>query len=249
MAQTMNRLILHHSAGTHTPSSSDKTHYHRIVDGSGQVISGYHPIRANAIGQKLVSGKYAAHTLNLNGGSIGLAMACMHEASWSNPRACRYFPTSLQIASMIAEAARLCAEYNIVIDRQHVLSHAEVQQTLGVAQRGKWDFDYDPFGVLDSRDPIKVGDLIREKIWEASSNKPAVVQPPVERRVIRRGSVGSDVRLAQQLLTSAGFNTQGTDGIFGPDTEKATINFQRSRQLWPDAVIGSATWSALEKKK
>ena len=75
MTRTMNRIVLHHSAGALEPSQFDLQHYHRMVTGSGKVLAGKFPISANAIGRKLTAGTYAAHTRNLNGGAIGLALA------------------------------------------------------------------------------------------------------------------------------------------------------------------------------
>ena len=127
-----------------------------------------------------------------------------------------------------------------------MLSHAEVQTTLGVAQKGKWDFDYDPFGILDSRDPVLIGDMLRDKIRAAMGS---VTAPQIEtpaavsaRPVLRRGSTGPAVGDLQRLLGI----TQ--DRIFGPATQAALIAHQKAHQLVADGIAGPAVWASLERK-
>src|SRR5699024_3128610 len=62
---------------------------------------------------------------------------------------------------------------------------------------------------------------------------------------LRMGSQGSDVRRLQRLLREEGFNPGSIDGIFGPQTQRAVIAFQRSENLTPDGIVGVNTWTAL----
>lgn len=57
---------------------------------------------------------------------------------------------------------------------------------------------------------------------------------------------GSDVLEIQRALIRAGEQALGTDGIFGPDTERAVRDFQQRRGLTVDGIVGPATRSALE---
>jgi hypothetical protein len=71
--------------------------------------------------------------------------------------------------------------------------------------------------------------------------------PGSGRRMISYGSRGKDVIDAQQLLNQHGAAPPlVVDGIFGPKTRQATIEFQKSRGLAPDGIIGPLTWGALE---
>jgi hypothetical protein len=69
--------------------------------------------------------------------------------------------------------------------------------------------------------------------------------PTGARPMLRRGSTGEDVREAQGLLIRHGA-TITPDGQFGPATQRAVIDFQRSAGLTPDGIVGPRTWSALE---
>jgi peptidoglycan hydrolase-like protein with peptidoglycan-binding domain len=63
--------------------------------------------------------------------------------------------------------------------------------------------------------------------------------------VLARGSEGEDVSRLQALLNVAAGAGLEEDGIFGPLTEAAVQDFQGSRALIVDGIVGSQTWSAL----
>ncbi|MDP8960829.1 MAG: peptidoglycan-binding protein [Actinomycetota bacterium] len=60
-------------------------------------------------------------------------------------------------------------------------------------------------------------------------------------RTIRQGSRGPDVAAWQRHLRI------GDDGVFGSGTRKATIEYQRSRGLTADGVVGPQSWAAYHR--
>ncbi len=62
---------------------------------------------------------------------------------------------------------------------------------------------------------------------------------------LRMGSRGPSVVELQRLLLAHGFNPGAIDGIFGPNTQAAVMNFQRSKGLAIDGIVGIQTWTAL----
>lgn len=166
----MKRIILHWSAGSHRASSLDRQHYHLMIEGDGRVVYGDKPISANAAP---LSKDYAAHTRNLNTDSIGVAVCAMAGAVQSPFSPGRYPITDAQIASLVKEVARLATGYAIPVTRQTILSHAEVQPTLGVAQSGKWDIAWLP-GRSKANDPIGCGDYLRALIADQIRGAPPV---------------------------------------------------------------------------
>jgi peptidoglycan hydrolase-like protein with peptidoglycan-binding domain len=64
---------------------------------------------------------------------------------------------------------------------------------------------------------------------------------------LRFGARGPSVVRLQQLLARAGCNPHGADGVFGPNTQAAVLQFQRSRGLTVDGIVGPRTWAALER--
>lgn len=67
--------------------------------------------------------------------------------------------------------------------------------------------------------------------------------------VIAEGSTGKEVEEAQCLLNS--YNTWhgrpaiAVDGIFGPETRKAVVAFQKRMKLTADGIVGPNTWRKL----
>ncbi|MGC4154544.1 MAG: peptidoglycan-binding domain-containing protein [Propionicimonas sp.] len=72
-------------------------------------------------------------------------------------------------------------------------------------------------------------------------------EPAPTRRMIRYGSSGADVSCAQQRLNLHGAAPPlATDGVFGPLTRQATLDYQRSHGLDVDAIVGPRTWASLD---
>jgi len=156
----MDRVIVHWTAGSYTASSLDKEHYHVILEGSGKAVRGLHPITANV---NTKDGDYAAHTLNCNTKSVGVSMCCMAGAVEKPFKAGNFPMTEAQWNAMTTAVAEICKAYGIPVTDKTVLSHAEVQTNLGIAQRGKWDFTRLAFApsVVGAK---ACGDKMREEV-------------------------------------------------------------------------------------
>jgi hypothetical protein len=164
----MRRIIMHWSAGTYTVSGLDREHYHYIVDGDGAVVTGRFPVEANQVISR--DRGYAAHTLNCNTGTIGVALAAMAGAIERPFKAGKFPITQDQLTAFTGLVYKLSVQYNIPITQETVLTHAEVQPTLGIKQRGKWDICWLP-GMSASADPISVGNVLRRLI---AAHKPSL---------------------------------------------------------------------------
>jgi len=154
------RIILHWTAGGAVASILDKAHYHFIYEQTGRVMAGDLPPEENIRTNDHI---YGAHTLKLNTGSIGVAFAGMAQAQqlpfWPGP--CPLLAS--QIEAGCRHIADLCRRYRIEVTRRTVLTHAEVQPTLGVPQRGKWDIRWLP-GMTAVGQAVAVGDDLRSRI-------------------------------------------------------------------------------------
>ena len=158
----MARIIAHWTAGSYTVSSTDAEHYHFIWGGDGIVVRGDNTVVDN---ESTSDGEYAAHTKDCNTGSIGVSMACMAGAK-ENPFDSGLYPMrKAQWDGMCRGIAELCAFYKIAVTPKTVLSHGEVQSTLGIAQNGKWDFTHLSWdqSVVGAK---ACGDLMRAQVSE-----------------------------------------------------------------------------------
>ena len=153
----MARIIFHWTAGAHNASDYDREHYHILVNGDGTIVRGTLSIAANV---NTSDGQYAAHTKNCNTGSIGVSVAAMAEAVESPFDPGPYPITVEQWSSLAAVLADLCMAYGIPVSRETVLSHAEVQDTLEIAQSGKWDISWPPMTAHE------VGDSMRRRVQQ-----------------------------------------------------------------------------------
>ena len=65
--------------------------------------------------------------------------------------------------------------------------------------------------------------------------------------VLSQGSKGWTVKSVQGMLIAHGFSCgpEGADGDFGYNTRQAALNFQRSKGLTLDGIVGEETWKAL----
>lgn len=86
----------------------------------------------------------------------------------------------------------------------------------------------------------------QEEPAPAPAEQPA--PPPKARPMLRQGSQGDSVRELQTLLNERGA-TLVVDGIFGPLTRGAVVQFQTEKALSPDGIVGPLTWGKLDEKK
>ena len=173
----MKRCIIHWTGGTHKANDVDRSHYHFLIEGDGKVVKGKFEPEANR--SPLRAGKYAAHTLGVNTGSIGVSMCCMGGATESPFKPGKWPMTRAQWDRMIITVADLCRKYKIPVTASTVLTHAEVQANLGKPQKQKWDVTrlaFDP-----SRKGAKViGDYLRAGVAAAMiPPAPRVTASPV----------------------------------------------------------------------
>lgn len=238
------RTVTHWTGGGGRASAPDKKHYHYITEFDGRRVKGKEEPEDNIV---VSDGDYAAHTLRLNTGSIGVAMAAMVGAKES-PLDYGSSPiTEIQFERHCALLAELHIEHGIPVTPSTCLTHAEVEPRLGVKQRGKWDITVLKFRP-DLRGALRIGDYMRERvrfyIEEMGGDVIAEVGDPP---VIRVGARGVFVRDLQTQLADVGYFASKVDGIFGPRTRGAVLTFQADHGLTVDGVVGPQTWRALAR--
>jgi hypothetical protein len=234
----MLRIINHWTGGGSRASAIDLSHYHFLVQGDCSIVAGDEEIFDNLVTS---DGDYAAHTRRLNTGSIGVGLCGMMDAV---ERPFDAGPAPINEAQFMALCrlnASLCLEHGIAVTPQTVLTHAEVEPNLGVAQRGKWDIARLPWrsDIVGAR---AVGDYMRSIVAEMAG----VGAPPENARpVLRFGVKGVAVAELQMDLASVGYFSGRQDADFGSLTRAAVLAFQADQGLVVDGVVGPSTWAAL----
>ena len=158
----LERVIAHWSVTTYEVDDDCRRHYHYIFDQNGAEYLGFKRPEANL---STADKDYVAHTLNCNQGSIGVACAAMYEPPGTKLTVDNYgdFPIlKPQFEGMCLRIAKLCKKYSIPVTPKTVLMHGEVQKTLGIKQRGKWDIAVLPYAGLKTIETC--GDYMRKLV-------------------------------------------------------------------------------------
>jgi hypothetical protein len=155
------RIHWHWTAGAAGVIAMEKDSYNEVISNDGSYTAGKFPVEAQI--PPLRPGNYAAHTLGANSYAIGLSIDAMAGAverplNWgTNPM------TEAAIQTLVERTAYYCKKYAIPVSRHRVLSHAEVERTLGIKQNQKWDITVLP-GMTRVDDAIVVGDELRARV-------------------------------------------------------------------------------------
>ena len=78
----------------------------------------------------------------------------------------------------------------------------------------------------------------------ATNTTPAVVAPTT---TLKPGDTGSEVKTLQRALAALGFSPWKPDGNYGPATKTAVQDFQTSKKLTSDGIVGPKTLLALQQ--
>jgi len=135
----MKRVIIHWTAGGPKANSTDKQHYHYIVNADGTITKGIHDVLDN---ENCKDKDYAEHTGQGNTGSIGLSMAGMAGFN-SKTKETKYPLTKIQVEAMCCLAAKMCDVYHIVPSLETIDTHYTFNQKNKITT-GKIDIIYLP---------------------------------------------------------------------------------------------------------
>lgn len=159
-------IVWHWTAGANGLIELERDAYNWLFDTVGNTYDGNHSIQ-DQVNYDWRRGIGASHTKSMNTGWLGLSVDAMAGArevplDWGS------HPITWEgIDAMLDWTNYLCKGYDIPISPWTTLSHAEVQQTLGIKQRWKWDYKVLP-GYTRSQDARSVGDILRQRMMDRS---------------------------------------------------------------------------------
>ncbi len=96
---------------------------------------------------------------------------------------------------------------------------------------------------------LAVDGIVNQATWRALTQNETQVADPMEAApagYLHEGDRGSSVATLQKDLTQLGYSTYGIDGIFGPNTYHAVVDFQLQHKLPAYGLVGELTWKALD---
>lgn len=158
------RIHWHWTGGSYNVTWQTAKHYNYVFDEKGKLYGGQ-PVLDQARYRAGVYG--ASHTLMANTGAVGLSVAGMAGANviWGSGVVYqgKYPITWDSIDAMLKKTVELCKEYDIKPSAWTTLSHAEVEDTLNIRQRAKWDLRVLPEStqLLSAKE---CGDILRERL-------------------------------------------------------------------------------------
>jgi LysM repeat protein len=215
----MKRIICHWTAGAHEASALDRKHYHIVVEGDGELVRGRVPIDEN---ERTGDGRYAAHTLGANTGSIGVAVCCMAGANERPFRPGSHPMRESQWRRLAAVVAELCEAYEIPVTPKTVLGHGEVERNLGIRQKGKWDPLLLPWAPQLS--PRDVGDTFRGMVAALLDRTEDEVPPPALKVTVNGTPVPDAISINEgSYLKLSGLEAALGWSIVGGDAERVSV--------------------------
>lgn len=95
-----------------------------------------------------------------------------------------------------------------------------------------------PTGYLDEATLSQIGQLKKTKEALTKKYTVSVKEAPQQKSI-------PSAKEIQTALKNAGFDPGPVDGKIGPKTRQAIKEFQRSKGLTPDGVVGQKTWAEM----
>jgi hypothetical protein len=189
-AAKMARIHVHWTGGAYKANAVDLKSYHILIEGDGKLVKGTPSIKANEAPMKAGA---AYHTLNANTGAIGVSMCCMGGAGVQEEplKAGKWPLTAVQWDQMVKVVAELCRRYGIAVTPKTVLTHAEVQPTLGIKQRNKWDVTRLAFEPK-TKGHKACGDKLRREVAAALAAMPSNVVPLPAKPIVKPEPAAED---------------------------------------------------------
>lgn len=225
--RAVDRVFLHCSASDHAHHDNIATMRKWHVEDRGWSDVGYHFfIRKDGT---VEDGRPLENTPAAQGGNNrGTIAICLHGLALENF-------TEAQYTAVAELCSSITAAYQGMITFH---GHCEVSSKACPV------FPYKAVLGLDSH-----GEMVFEKTSRPDGITPPDQSPPTDRTpprpVLRISDRSSDVEILQRLLITAGHDI-AADGIFGQGTAAAVRAFQLTHGLVADAIVGPATWKALQ---
>lgn len=133
-------------------------------------------------------------------------------------------PPGLQMLASASLLADICRRHDVPLDRDYIIGHREIRA------------DKTCPGKIDVSALIKLA----KQMPENGEPEPQESPTPRDLRLTSPNMRGPDVARVQRAVGAA------PDGIYGPQTEQAVMDWQRANGLLADGWVGPRTRAAME---
>lgn len=249
---TVKRIICHHAEAS-VCSIEDIDRWHK---NNGWAGCGYHFLvrKDGSIYRGRPEDKLGAHTSNYNTGSLGVCFEGTYNTE-AMPEA--------QLKAGQELVSYLIKKYNLL--KADVYKHKDFNVTDCPGHNFPWDKLISGIDntsnitetvsniTIDTNPAVATDDWVRRLQEECNkqgfSNQVVDGIPgPVTLAgcpTLKKGAQGNITKLLQEKLVNLGYSTNGIDGIFGSGTHTAVREFQKTRGLSIDGIVGQNTWRKL----
>lgn len=248
------KRIICHNADASTCSIEDIDRWHK---NNGWAGCGYHFLvrKDGSIYRGRPEDKLGAHTSNYNTGSLGICFEGKYNTE-EMPE------TQLKAGQELIK--HLLDKYKL--NKSNIYKHKDFNNTDCPGHNFPWTniingidgVTIDNVTVIETpanniNDTVKGDDWIRRLQQECNNqgfSKQVVDGIPGPATLagcptLKKGAQGNITKLLQDKLVKLGYNTNGVDGIFGSGTHSAVREFQKTRGLAVDGIVGQNTWRKL----
>lgn len=244
---TVKRIICH-NADASICSIQDIDRWHK---NNGWAGCGYHFLvrKDGSVYRGRPEDKLGAHTSNYNTGSLGICFEGKYNTE-EMPEA--------QLKAGQELIKYLLDKYNL--SKVNVYKHKDFNNTDCPGHNFPWTNIMDGItidNVVATETPanniVKGDDWVRRLQEECnkqgfSNQKVDGIAGPNTLKgcpTLKKGAQGNITKLLQEKLVNLGYSTNGVDGIFGSGTHSAVREFQKTRGLSVDGIVGQNTWRKL----
>jgi N-acetyl-anhydromuramyl-L-alanine amidase AmpD len=232
-------LVIHTMENKESPDSAENI-ASWFAGGSAPQASAHYCIDNNTVVQCVRDEDVAWHAPGANHDGLGFEHAGTAKQTgrdWTD----EYSKSMLERSAQLV--AEKCVKYRIPpvwltpadlqAGRRGITSHNNVSKAFGRSTH--WD---PGVGFNVQRYLARVRQAMRDVGGEHFK-----ADPPL----LRKGDRGWRVKQVQRRLEVHGFDVGNADGVFGPQTEAQVREFQRSRDIEVDGIVGPMTWKMLNK--
>lgn len=171
---------------------------------------------------------------------IGVPGIILEHSFHTNTRATEWLLNADNLAKMAEKEAEVLADYFGMKKK-----NTEVAEWYRV--RKTWEDKSSQTGAYRDKDNAIKACGVGYAVYDNSGNEiyRSVEFSLASMPILSKGMSGESVKALQGVLNAIGYSVGSVDGIFGANTEKSVLKFQKEHDVKQTGVVNSATWTSM----